>query len=110
MIKQNKKKTWKATIILKKIADKKVRIQNKILAKKHSICQKKFYELTYIIEDYQQRRLSELAESFRKRNGWSEKEMLQFAVTATNQIDLDTKFRFLESILADLESEEQASK
>lgn len=103
MITHNKKKTWKDNVILRKIEEKRVKIRNKIFAKKDNICQKKFYELTYIIEDYQLRRISELSEGFRKRNGWSEKEMLQFAVTATNEVDLDIKLQFLEGILADLE-------
>ena len=81
-------------------------IRDKIFKKKHNVRQKKYYELTYIIEDYQQKRLSELAERFRKINGWNEKEMLQFAVTATNQIDLDIKFEILENLLADLEKGE----
>ena len=79
-------------------------IRDKIFKKKHNVCQKKYYELIYIIEDHQQKRLSELTERFRKINGWNEKEMLQFAVTATNQADLDIKFEFLESLLTDLES------
>ncbi len=87
-----------------------MKIRNRIFMKKHNVSQKKFYELTYIIEDCQLKKLSELTERFRKRNGWSEKEMLQFAVTATNQIDLDMKFRFLEGILADLEKGEQAAE
>ena len=85
-------------------------IRDKIFKKKHNVRQKKYYELTYIIEDYQQKRLSELAERFRKINGWNEKEMLQFAVTATNQVDLDMKFKFLESLLTDLENGERTVK
>lgn len=80
-----------------------MRIKDKIFKKKRNMCQKKFYELTYIIEDNQQKRLSELAERFKIINGWNEKEMLQFAVTATNQDDLEMKLNFLESIIADLE-------
>lgn len=71
--------------------------------------QKKFYELKYIIEDKQQKRFSELTKKFRKINGWNEKEMLQFAVTATNQVDLDMKLKFLEGILEDFEKGEQQS-
>lgn len=63
-----------------------------------------------MIEDYQFKRLSGLSEKFRERNGWSEKEMLQFAVTATNEIDLDMKLRFLENLLADLEKEDHVSE
>ena len=67
---------------------------------------KKFYELTYMIEDNQQKRLSELAEKFGRINGWNEREMLQFAVTATNPVDLDIKLNFLEAIITDLEKSE----
>ncbi len=80
-----------------------MRIKNKLFKKKRTINQKKFYELTYIVEDNQQKRLSELAERFKKINGWNEKEMLQFAITATSQTDLEMKFKFLEGIIADLE-------
>lgn len=78
-------------------------IKDKIFKKKRNICQKKFYELTYIIEGNQQKRFSELAERFKRINGWNEKEMLQFAVTATGQADLEMKLKFLEGIIADLE-------
>ena len=87
-----------------------MRIKDKLFRKKRSGCRKKFYELTYIIEERQQKRLSELTERFRKINGWNEKEMLQFAVTATNQIDLDMKFQFLENLLTDLEKEKQTAR
>lgn len=78
-------------------------IRDKLFKKKSKFCQKKFYELTYIIEEHQRKPLSELAERFRKVNGWNEKEMLQFAINATNQADLDLKLKFLERIIEDLE-------
>lgn len=71
---------------------------------------KKFYKLMYVIEARQQKRLSELAIRFHRVNGWTEKDMLQFAITATSQADLDMKFQFLEGIIADLEKEEQTQK
>ena len=85
-------------------------IRDKLFKKRHNVHQKKYYELIYIIEEHQQKRLSELTERFRKINGWNEKEMLQFAVTATNQVDLDMKFKFLESLLTDLENGERTVK
>jgi len=85
----------------------KVSIRDKVFGKKRKVYQKKFYELTYVIEDYQQKAFFELAERFRKVNGWNEKEMLQFAVTAMNQIDLELKLKFLEGIIEDLEKGEQ---
>ena len=36
-------------------------------------------------------------------NGWNEKEMLQFAINATNQADIELKLKFLERIIEDLE-------
>lgn len=79
------------------------------LFKKRNVCQKKFYELTYMIEANQEKKLSALAKRFQKVNGWNEKEMLQFAVTATNRVDLDRKLNFLERIIEDLEKGEQIS-
>ena len=46
------------------------------------------YEVVYIIEDGQQEKLTALAERYKKINGWDEKEILQFAVTATSQADI----------------------
>ena len=101
------KRNWRNNIILRKRICNKVGFINKIFGKKHNqkFCQQKVYELTYIIEGSQQKRLSELAEKFREVNGWNEKEMLQFAVTATQQIDIDMKLRFLEGIVENLEKE-----
>ena len=71
--------------------------------------QMKFYDITYIIEDEQQERLSALAERYEKINGWSEQEILQFAVTATSKDDIESKLQFLsnEIIKAEKEWQEQ---
>lgn len=70
----------------------------------------KFYEITYIVEDGQQERLSALAERYEKVNGWSEKEILQFAVTATSKDDIETKLQFLEKEIVKLEKDWQEQK
>lgn len=70
----------------------------------------KFYEITYIVEDGQQERLSALAERYEKVNGWNEKEILQFAVTATSKDDLETKLQFLEKEIVKLEKDWQEQK
>lgn len=67
----------------------------------------KFYEITYIIDDEQQEKLSALAERYEKINGWNEKEILQFAVTATSKEDMKTKLRFMESNIIELEKDWQ---
>lgn len=55
-----------------------------------------FYELTYIVEDEHQRRLEALAERFKSINGWNERELLQFAVSAMGKNDVEAKIQFLE--------------
>lgn len=65
----------------------------------------KFYDITYIVEDEQQERLSALAERYEKVNGWNEKEILQFAVTATSKNDIESKFHFLENEIIKLEKD-----
>lgn len=70
----------------------------------------KFYEITYIVEDGQQERLSALAERYEKVNGWSEKEILQLAVTATSKDDIETKLQFLEKEIVKLEKDWQEQK
>lgn len=85
-------------------------IKDKLFKKKRNVCQKKFYELTYIIEGSQKKRLSELTKRFEKVNGWNEREILQFAVTATQQIDVDMKLKFLEGIIEDLEKDDKDLK
>ena len=67
----------------------------------------KFYEITYIIEDEQQEKLLALAERYEKVNGWNEKDILQFAVTATFKDDIETKLQFLENVIVKLEKDWQ---
>lgn len=63
----------------------------------------KFYELTYIVEGEAEERLEALGERYKEINGWNEKQILQFAVTAMHQTDIDMKLQLLEEILRDLE-------
>ena len=65
----------------------------------------KFYEITYIVEDEANERLSKLAERYEKIKGWNEKEILQFAVAATSKNDIETKLKFLEEQIVPLEKE-----
>lgn len=65
----------------------------------------KFYEITYIVEDETNERLSKLAERYEKIKGWNEKEILQFAVAATSKNDIETKLKFLEEQIVPLEKE-----
>lgn len=65
----------------------------------------KFYEITYMIEDEQHKRLSALAEHYNEIKGWDEKELLQYAVTATVKSDIETKLQFLENQIVQLEKE-----
>lgn len=67
----------------------------------------KFYEITYIIEDEQQERLSALAERYEKVNGWNEKEILQFAVAATSKEEMESKLQFLENEIVKMEKDWQ---
>lgn len=70
----------------------------------------KFYELTYALEDEAYERFSALAERFNKVKGWNEKNVLQFAVTATCKEDIETKLQFLESQIVSLEEENSEEK
>ncbi len=70
----------------------------------------KFYEITYIIEDEQQERLFALAERYEKVNGWNEKEILQFAVSATSKDDIETKLQFWENEIVKLEKDWKEQK
>ena len=65
----------------------------------------KFYEITYIVEDETNERLSKLAERYEKIKGWNEKEILQFAVAATSKTDIEAKLNFLEEQIVPLEEE-----
>lgn len=62
----------------------------------------KFYDITYMIEDEQQKRLSELTGRYAKIKGWDEKETLQFAVNATYKTDIETRLQFLEEQIVHL--------
>lgn len=62
-----------------------------------------FYELIYIVEGEAQERLSELAKRYKKINGWNEKDILQFAVTAFAKADIEIKLEFLEKNLERVE-------
>lgn len=70
----------------------------------------KFYEITYIVEDETNVRLSKLAERYEKVNGWNEKEILQFAVAATSKNDIEEKLKFLEGQIVTLEEKTQKQK
>lgn len=67
----------------------------------------KLYEITYIVDDAQQKKLSALADRYKRINGWSEKEILQFAVAAASKDDIEAKLRFLENDIVRLEKEWQ---
>lgn len=70
----------------------------------------KFYEITYMLEDEQHERLSELVERYEKIKGWNEKETLQFAVTSTSKADIEGKLQFLEEQIVQMEKEWQGHK
>lgn len=69
-----------------------------------------FYKITHIVEEEQQARLSRLAERYAVINGWNEEEILQFAVAADYQNDMEEKLRFLEGYIDQLEKEWQSTK
>lgn len=66
--------------------------------------------MTYIVEGDAQERLSELAKRYEKVNGWKEKEILQFAVAATSNTDIELKLQFLEEYIVHLEQYSQSIK
>ena len=64
------------------------------------------YEITHIIENEEwERKLTELAQRCRKLNGWTEKELLQFAVTSMTMYRV--WLMYLEDIVIDMEQEEK---
>lgn len=63
----------------------------------------KFFELTFIVEDSQQEHLAALAERFGRVNGWGEKDILQFAVSALHEAEIDAKLDFLENVIEKME-------
>lgn len=85
-----------------------LRIKQEI--RKGNDSQMKFYDITYIIDDETNARLSKLAERYEKIKGWNEKETLQFAVAATSKSDIEAKLVFLEEQILPLEEECQKQK
>lgn len=67
----------------------------------------KFYDITYMIEDEQHKKLSDLTERYAKIKGWNENQVLQFAVNRTIKADMKTKLSFLENEIVRLEKEWQ---
>lgn len=65
----------------------------------------KFYEVTYIVDDEPHERLVKLAEKYAKVNGWNVQELLQYAITAMYQTDIERKIQLLESQIDLLERE-----
>lgn len=63
----------------------------------------KFYEVTIILEDVQQKRLEKLAERFQKINGWGEEEILQFVVNGFAG-NTDAMLEFMEMKAEQMES------
>ena len=62
-----------------------------------------FYEITYIVEGEAEERLSALAERYKKINGWNKREILQYAIAANYQSDIEWKLQFLEKEIIQLE-------
>ena len=56
-----------------------------------------------MLDDEQEKKLSALAEHYKRINGWNEKDVLQFAVTALNPTDADIKLQFLENQVKQVE-------
>lgn len=65
------------------------------------------YELTFLLEDEQQERLSKLAEKYKQYNDWNEKDLLQFALTvlADNTNSINMMLNFLETKLEQLKKD-----
>ncbi len=58
------------------------------------------YEITHIIDNEEwESRLTELAHRCSKLNGWTEKDLLQFAVTVTDMEQEGKRKGFLEKLL-----------
>lgn len=66
------------------------------------------YELTFLLEDEQQERLSKLADQYKQFNNWDEKDLLQFALTvlADNSNSIDMMLNFLEIKLEQLKKDQ----
>ena len=63
--------------------------------------------LTYTLEGGAQERFISLAECYKRLNGWSKKDILQFAINATSETDIEIKLQFLEKHISQLERESQ---
>lgn len=64
------------------------------------------YEITHIIDNEEwESRLTELAHRCSKLNGWTEKDLLQFAVTSMPMYRV--WLMYLEDIVIDMEQEEK---
>lgn len=70
----------------------------------------RFYKITYIVEDEFDERLSKLAGRYAKVKGWSEEELLQYAVTAASKDDIEEKLRFLEKQIVLLEEKQRQAE
>ncbi|MDO4304297.1 MAG: hypothetical protein Q4D94_10305 [Bacillota bacterium] len=70
------------------------------------------YELTFWLEDEQQKRLSNLAEKYKSYNNWNEKDLLQFALTvlANNSNTVEMMLEFLELKLEQINETKNAEK
>jgi len=70
------------------------------------------YELTFWLEDEQQKRLSNLAEKYKSYNNWNEKDLLQFALTtlANNSNTVEMMLKFLELKLEQINETKNAEK
>lgn len=70
------------------------------------------YNLSYTLDPEQCKTLSGLARRCRNINGWGPQELLQYAVTANSQAEIDLKLDFLQDAVAHLETVEhmQAEK
>lgn len=70
------------------------------------------YELTFWLEDEQQKRLSNLAEKYKSYNNWNEKDLLQFALTtlANNSNNVEMMLKFLELKLEQINETKNAEK
>lgn len=67
----------------------------------------KLYNVMYILEDEQEKRLSAVAERYGKINGWKEIDALQFAVLAFIRRDVERKLEFLEDKIEQMEREKK---
>lgn len=70
------------------------------------------YELTFWLEDEQQKRLSNLAEKYKSYNNWNEKDLLQFALTvlANNSNTVEMMLEFLEHKLEQNSNQDSEKK